>query len=251
MQNNFYEYIKSYKPKEEKETTDNVTTRLLQLLTKRIIDAKNTYLLLIDNNRSTDAILIAGHILELAAGIVYIKNGKHKEQNTLKYINKSTLQSLFSLFRNKPFAESQHLENDIKCMLSTLSNDGYLVIKKRLSKIDTEKKQINSCVLNALKDDELSYDAKTTLIEEFYELPHVSDYLNHLYKYMSKSDEIKKLPKIQQPKSLFDAFYNKYCQIKHASPFCCCFDETTSKIKDFDQDVSIPAVAYSLAIIRE
>lgn len=251
MNNKLYEYIKNYTLKEEKTCDKNVTTRLLQLLTKRIIDAKITYLLLIDNKRSTDAILIAGHILELAAGIVYIKNGKHKEKNTLKYINKSTLQCLFSLFRNESFAESPYLKNDIKCMLSTLSNDGDLVIKKRLSKIDTEKKQINSCVLNALKDEKLSCDAKTTLIENFYELPRVSDYLNHLYKYMSKSDEIKKLPKIQQPESLFGAFYDKYCQIKHASPFCCYFDETTSKIKDFDQDVSIPAVAYSLAIIRE
>ena len=54
----------------------------LRVLSKRLHDARNAFLVLIDNNMFVDACLIAGHILEVSATIHYIRSAADKMLNS-------------------------------------------------------------------------------------------------------------------------------------------------------------------------
>lgn len=252
---NLYNNIKSYSIDSEHfvvHSNDTPKNKLIKILKKRIYDATRAYLVLLDNKLTSDAILIAGHILETATMIVYI-NDSDKNYHIPKYTAHSCIQYIYSLFKNIPFAEKQDLQQSIACTLSALEQDGYLIINEKLAKKQSDKKSLNDSTLNMLKNPTLSYETKVKIIEIFYNLPKISDYVEYFCKQMGKKYKTQNLPKLQQPISTITAFYDKYCEIKHASIYCCSYEENDSNDIipiNFDSDQSIPIVAFCLDMIK-
>ena len=108
--------------------------------------------------------------------------------------------------------------------------------------------------MNILSNINVSYETKVKIIETFYDLPTVSDYIRYFCKQMEDRYDTKTLPKIKQPLFIITAFYDKYCEIKHASIYCCsCEEIEQDKIKatNYGPEQSIPVVAYCLDMIKE
>lgn len=255
MKHKLYEYIKNYNLCNTDtviQDSDDLKIKLLKILKKRIYDAKQAYMLLIDKNLTSDAILIAGHILETAATIMYINDSNNKHHIS-KYIAQSEVQYLYSLFQNIAFAENEDLKGCIEGTISSLKQDGFFIINNRITKEQSEQKALNEHVLNMLSNQAISYETKVKIIEIFYNLPKVSDYIRYFCKQMEEQLGTKELPKIQQPISTINAFYDKYCEIKHASVYCCSYEEfETNKLQltNFGSEQSLPIVAYSLKMIK-
>ena len=73
----------------------------VHLLLNKMAESRKSYLLLMDNERFSDAVLIAGHLLENAAVINYI-SASLQEANTKqisKYLARETVQTLCDLFK--------------------------------------------------------------------------------------------------------------------------------------------------------
>ena len=69
----------------------------VHLLLNKLSEARESYLLLMDNERYTDAVLIAGHILENCATVSYIIQDLRKDaKRTKKYVTKNLIQTIYS-----------------------------------------------------------------------------------------------------------------------------------------------------------
>lgn len=253
MFEDLYEFIKNYNLDDTNiiiHDSDELKDKLLKILKKRIYDAKQAYIVLVDNNLTSDAILIAGHILETAATILYV-NDSDTKYHAQKYIAKSSIMHLYSLFKNVPFAES--LKASIEDTISSLRTYGSYIIKDNLTVKQSDKNTLNAFILNILSNIHVPYEAKTKVIGYFYELPTVSDNVRYFCKRMELKYKTKSLEEIKQPLSLVSAFYDHYCTIKHANIECCCYEELEAdKLKpiNFSPKQSIPIVAYCLDMIQ-
>ena len=57
---------------------------------------------------------------------------------------------------------------------------------KKVAKKQSDKKSLNDYALNMLKNPTLSYETKVKIIEIFYNLPKISDYVEYFCKQMEK-----------------------------------------------------------------
>lgn len=223
----------------------------LRVLSKRLHDARNAFLVLIDNNMFVDACLIAGHILEVSATIHYIRSAADKMLNSRRYIAKSTIQSVYDLLG----IDNSNLQDDkyrltINEFLDYLEDVGHLILKP-IKKED--KKQLNYKFVSKLRCLELTNKEKRKLIKEFYEMPIVNDYLNCFYSGMQKNIQTKPEENPDALKEALKLFYVSYCRIKHTSALLYPGEIKADHIiiLDNEEKLCVPAVALSLDMISD
>ena len=105
------DYIQKYNIESSVSLPKNISIHgfNLNLLHKRLNEARNAFLLLNDAKMYVDAALIAGHVLEVCATIYYIKSANNIEINARKYVARSAVSTIFSILE----IDTSNLENEI------------------------------------------------------------------------------------------------------------------------------------------
>ena len=179
------------------------------LLLNRLSEARNTYLLLMDNHRYNDAMLIAGHILENCALIDYIQKDELNDKGrTKKYIRTDLVKTLCDLF---DFAGDNCLDQETNYTINELMDmfkDGGDIILKTGT---LSHEEIMQAVKNAKNNSE-----KKKILEDNYYMPTAEFYLKpfrqNIAKFYKNQDIVKKLL----------LFYASYCKIKHCGSCMYC-----------------------------
>ncbi len=170
----------------------------VHLLLNKMAESRKSYLLLMDNERFSDAVLIAGHLLENAAVINYI-SASLQEANT-KQISK--LQTLCDLFKfvgdDNVDAETQET---IDFIMDDFKNRCDIVVSK---KAEQSHEELVQTILMAMTNSE-----KLRIIKNNYEFPVVEDYLRPFRKDLSNFYGFSGIDK------KLVLFYSSYCKIKH------------------------------------
>ena len=176
----------------------------VHLLLNKMAESRKSYLLLMDNERFSDAVLIAGHLLENAAVINYI-SASLQEANTKqisKYLARETVQTLCDLFK---FVGDDNVDAETQETIDFIMDDFKsrcdIVVLKKAKQTHEELVQVIS---KATTNSE-----KFKIIKNNYELPVVEDYLRPLRTDLSK---FYGFPDIDKKLVLF---YSSYCKIKH------------------------------------
>lgn len=172
------------------------------LLLNKLSEARNAYLTLIDKELYTDAMLIAGHILENCAIIDYIQQDEIKDTGrTKKHASKDLVQTLYDLlaFVNEDTPDKD-TEDAINELLDVLNEWGTCILKSK----DLNNEQIVEKLKNAETNKE-----KQQILKNNYCFPVVEDYLRPLRKNIAK---FYGQPDINNKLILF---YASYCKIKH------------------------------------
>ena len=176
----------------------------VHLLLNKMAESRKSYLLLMDNERFSDAVLIAGHLLENAAVINYI-SASLQEANTKqisKYLARETVQTLCDLFKfvgdDNVDAETQET---IDFIMDDFKNRCDIVVSKKAKQSHEELVQT---ILMAMTNSE-----KLRIIKNNYEFPVVEDYLRPFRKDLSSFYGFSGIDK------KLVLFYSSYCKIKH------------------------------------
>lgn len=180
----------------------------IHLLLNKLSEARESYLLLMDKERYTDAVLIAGHILENCATVNYIiQDLKNDTKRTKKYVTKNLIQTIYSflgILEDKDF--DKQIIDAIDDFVSILETSGDCVLKL--------KDKTNEQVVKEFKEEKSNIKKKQILKDNYY-FPIVEDYLRPFKKAVSdyhKSADIS---------SQIAIFYNSYCSIKHSGALVC------------------------------
>lgn len=176
----------------------------VNLLLNKMAEARKSYLLLMDNEVFSDAVLIAGHLLENAAVINYI-SASLQESNTKqisKYLARETAQTLCDLFK---FVGNDDVDVETQETIDFIMDD----FKSRcniivLKKAEQTHEELVQAISKAATNSE-----KLKIIKNNYEFPVVEDYLRPLRTDLSK---FYGFPDIDKKLVLF---YSSYCKIKH------------------------------------
>lgn len=176
----------------------------VHLLLNKMAESRKSYLLLMDNERFSDAVLIAGHLLENAAVINYI-SASLQEANTKqisKYLARETVQTLCDLFKfvgdDNVDAETQET---IDFIMDDFKNRCDIVVSK---KAEQSHEELVQTILMAMTNSE-----KLRIIKNNYEFPVVEDYLRPFRKNLSNFYGFSGIDK------KLVLFYSSYCKIKH------------------------------------
>ncbi len=176
----------------------------VHLLLNKMAESRKSYLLLMDNERFSDAVLIAGHLLENAAVINYISTSL-QEANTKqisKYLARETVQTLCDLFKfvgdDNVDAETQET---IDFIMDDFKNRCDIVVSK---KAEQSHEELVQTILMAMTNSE-----KLRIIKNNYEFPVVEDYLRPFRKDLSNFYGFSGIDK------KLVLFYSSYCKIKH------------------------------------
>jgi hypothetical protein len=229
----------------------NVPGLNLKLLNKRLHDAKEAFLCLHYKNMHMDAMLIAGHILEICAAIYYIKSAKDKLLNTRIYVAKSTVQSLYDLLNVDKTEQQDKLYKDtINDFLNYLEDMGHLVLKP----INKEnKKEFNKQIVAKIRSENLTNIEKTKLIKKYYDKPIVNDSIVSFIEGMKERAKNNPNENVQKIEEAMNLFYVSYCRIKHASALLYPghLEKNHIIIDDNKPELSIPAVFLCLDMISD
>lgn len=250
---NYLTYIKGYNI-----DVDNVVSRQdsvvglnLKILYKRLHDAKDAFMLLCDNNMNTDAMLIAGHILETCATIHYIKAAKDKIFNTRRYVAKSTVSSAYDLLGiDNTNLQDEKYKLAMDDFLDYLDDVGHLILKPSKKE---DRKQLNKKLVSKLRSANLTNKDKRKLIKEYYDMPIVNDYINCFISGMQNAVKDKPDENAEKLEEAIKLFYVSYCRIKHASALLYPGEIYADKviIRDNKEELCIPAVFLSLDMISD
>ncbi|MDR1206848.1 MAG: hypothetical protein LBK26_00295 [Rickettsiales bacterium] len=215
----------------------------IKMQLKKLNESIKSYLLLVDNNHFTDAMLIAGHILETCSIISYAKDAPN---NARKYVAKSTLRGLCDIL---DYDITNLQDEDIKTAflegLGVLEYNGHLAIKA-----DKEAKKANATRIKFLKDPKNSNSDKKKCICDFYNLPIVEDYLRPFRKKVVERHIKDSQTNINLDRQ-FVLFYAEYCKIKHSNANLYYGDITPDKIvlnDDARSDVNLSAIPVFLCL---
>ena len=173
------DYIQKYNIESSVSLPKNISIHgfNLNLLHKRLNEARNAFLLLNDAKMYVDAALIAGHVLEVCATIYYIKSANNIEINARKYVARSAVSTIFSILE----IDTSNLENEIykglfeECV-RYLEKTGSLILKG-VGK-DTDKEICNKKIIAQLRSKTSTNKEKRDLLKNSYEMPVISDILN-------------------------------------------------------------------------
>ena len=158
-----------------------------------------------DNERFSDAVLIAGHLLENAAGINYISASLQasKTKQISKYLAREIVQTLCDLFKfvgdDNVDAETQET---IDFIMDDFKNRCEIVVSK---KAEQNHEELVKTILAAKTNSE-----KLNIIKNNYEFPVVEDYLRPYRKDLSSFtiSNIKSVSRLREekpvPKSSMD-----------------------------------------------
>lgn len=176
----------------------------VHLLLNKMAEARKSYLLLMDNERFTDAMLIAGHLFENVAVINYI-SASLQEANTKqisKYLARETVQTLCDLFK---FVGNDNVDaktqETIDFIMDDFKNRCDIVVSK---KAEQSHEELVQTILMAMTNSE-----KLRIIKNNYEFPVVEDYLRPFRKNLSNFYGFSGIDK------KLVLFYSSYCKIKH------------------------------------
>lgn len=214
----------------------NIKTQL-----KRLTDAVKSYLLLVDNDRFIDAMLIAGHIFEICSIISYSKDAPN---NARKYVAKSTIQCLCDMLDyDNTNLQDETIKSAFLEAMDVLEYNGYLAIIA-----DKDKKKANATNLKFLKDPTNSNMDKKKCIKNFYEKLIVEDYLRPFRQKIVERYRKNNNININLDKQ-FILFYAEYCKNKHSSAILYSADITPDKIilKD-NTDLNLSAIAVFICL---
>ena len=249
----YLNYIHGYKI-----DVDNVVYRRdaviglnLKILYKRLHDAKDAFMLLCKNNLNTDAVLIAGHILETCATIHYIKSAKDKLLNARRYVAKSSINTAYDLLGiDNSNLQDEKYKLAIYEFLDYLDDVGHLILKPTKKE---DKKQLNAKIVLKLRSPNFTNKEKRKFIKESYEMPIVNDYLNCFISGMQKAIQNRPDEKPESLKEAIKLFYVSYCRIKHASVLLYPGEIKGDSviINDNKEELCVPAVALSLDMISD
>ena len=174
----------------------------VHLLLNKMAEARKSYLLLMDNERFADAMLVAGHLLENAAVINYL-SASLQESNTKqirKYLARDTVQVLCDLLKLVGDDEADlETQETIDFIMDDFKSRCDIVVLKKAKQTHEELVQVIST----------TNSEKFKIIKNNYELPVVEDYLRPLRTDLSKFYGV---PDIDKKLVLF---YSSYCKIKH------------------------------------
>lgn len=175
----------------------------VHLLLNKMAEARKSYVLLMDNEKYTDAMIIAGHLLENTAVINYISDSLQasKTKNIEKYLARETVQVLYDLLK---FAGDNNIDADtqdsINFIMDDFKNRCAVVVKNRSINHNDLIQQISNAANNA---------TKSKIIKDNYEFPTVEDYLRPLRKDLSDFYGVADID------NKLILFYSSYCKIKH------------------------------------
>lgn len=180
----------------------------VHLLLNKLSEARESFLLLMDKERYTDAILIAGHILENCATVNYIiQDLKVDTKRTKKYVTKNLIQTIYAflgILEDKDTDKEIHVAIDD--FVSILETSGASVLKS--------KDKTNEQVVKEFKE-EKSNTKKKQILKDNYYFPIVEDYLRPFRK------EVSDYHKSAEISGQIATFYNSYCSIKHSGALVC------------------------------
>lgn len=222
----------------------------LNLLHKRLSEARNAFLLLNDAKMYVDAALIAGHVLEVCATIYYIKFANDKELNARKYVAKSSVNTIYSILD----IDKSDLKDDMykgifdECV-GYLVETGHLILKYPPKKADKHK--YNQNLISNLRSTDRTNQEKRKIVKENYEMPIVNDYLNCFLSGIKQKLRENTTEKAESLSQAIKVFYFSYCGFKHAGPsiYPGEIKETEIKLNELSPDTYIPAVFLSLDMI--
>mgnify|MGYP007069856960 CR=1 FL=1 len=176
----------------------------VHLLLNKMAEARKSYLLLMDHERFSDAVLIAGHLLENAAVINYISASlqANNTKQISKYLARETVQTMCDLFKFVGDDDvDKETQDTIDFIMDDFKNRCAIVVSKKATQTHEELMQT---ILKAETNLE-----KLRIIKSNYEFPVVEDYLRpfrtDLSAFYGFPDIAKKLV----------LFYSSYCKIKH------------------------------------
>ena len=176
----------------------------VHLLLNKMAEARRSYLLLMDHERFSDAVLIAGHLLENTAVINYI-SASLQEANTKqisKYLARETVQTMCDLFK---FVGDDDVDKETQDTIDFIMDD----FKNRCDIVVSKKAtQTHEELMQAILKAETNLE-KLKIIKNNYEFPVVEDYLRPFRTDLSNFYEF---PDIDKKLVLF---YSSYCKIKH------------------------------------
>ena len=180
----------------------------VHLLLNKLSEARESFLLLMDNERYTDAILIAGHILENCATVNYIiQDLKVDTKRTKKYVTRNLIQTIYAFLGILEDKDSdKEILAAIDDFVSILETSGDSVLKT--------KDKTNEQVVKEFKE-EKSNTKKKQILKDNYCFPIVEDYLRSFRK------EVSDYHKSAEISSQIATFYNSYCSIKHSGALVC------------------------------
>lgn len=222
----------------------------LKLLNKRLYGAKEAFLYLHDKGMHMDAMLIAGHILEICAAIYYIKSATDKLLNARLYVAKSTVQSLHDILEidQSELNDEQYKGAAYDC-LDYLNSLGHLIVKTKKE----NKKEFNKSIVSRLKSEELSNSAKITQINKNYEKPVVKFYTDNFIDGIKEKAKNNPNENVQKLEEAIRLFYATYCRIKHASAliYPAHVEKDQLVIDTNNAELSVPAVFLCLDMISD
>ena len=253
MQNEqMLEYIQKYNIESSKILPKNISIPgfNLNLLYKRLNEARNAFLLLNDTKMYVDAALIAGHVLEVCATIYYIKFANDKELNARKYVAKSSVNTIFSILD----IDQSDLKDDMykgifdECV-GYLAETGHLILK--CPPKNTDKHKYNQNLISNLRSMDRTNQEKRKIVKENYEMPIVNDYLNCFLSGIKQKLQENTTEKAESLIQAIKVFYFSYCGFKHAGPsiYPGEIKETEIKLNELSPDTYIPAVFLSLDMV--
>ena len=176
----------------------------VHLLLNKMAESRKSYLLLMDNERFSDAVLIAGHLLENAAVINYI-SASLQEANTKqisKYLARETVQTLCDLFK---FVGDDNVDAETQETIDFIMDD----FKNRCDIVVSKKAEQNHEELVQAISTATTNSEKLSIIKNNYEFPVVEDYLRP---FRTDLSNFYGFPDIDKKLVLF---YSSYCKIKH------------------------------------
>lgn len=224
----------------------------LNLLHKRLNEARNAFMLLNDAKMYVDAALIAGHVLEVCATMYYIKFANDKELNARKYVAKSSVKTVFSILD----IDKSDLRDDMykgifdEC-IGYLVETGHLILKCPPKNADKHK--YNQNLISNLRSTDRANQEKRKIVKENYEMPIVNDYLNCFLSGIKHKLQENTTEKAESLIQAIKVFYFSYCGFKHAGPsiYPGEIKEKEIKINEFSPDTYIPVVFLSLDMIED
>lgn len=182
----------------------------IHLLLNKLYEAKKSFLVLMDNERYIDAVLIAGHILENCATINYIISDLIKDTGrTSKYVAKNMVQTIYSFINMLEYdVEDTEINDAIVDFIDTLKTCGSAALKS--------KDKTNEQVIQELEA-EKSNTKKKEILKQNYYFPIVEDFLRPFRKDLSDYYKASGID------TKFSVFYTSYCAIKHNGAVVCGF----------------------------
>lgn len=223
----------------------------LRVLSKRLHDARNVFLVLIDNNMFVDACLIAGHILEVSATMHYIRSAADKMLNSRRYVAKSSANVIYDMLQidTSNLQDKQYREL-FQEFLEHLKDTGHLIVKAPKK---ADKHKFNAEMISKLSSIDRDNVSKRKLIKENYEMPIVNDYLNCFIRGMQKKLKENTSEDAATLEQAIRLFYVSYCRFKHASALMYpgVVENEQVVIKEPGANLTIPAVFLSLDMLSD